>query len=681
MTTQFDGLATVDAYGADITPEDQADIQAAKRILEEIKEVREFDEEARKRYARDRAYARGDSPFSVKVNLIKSYIAILTSFIYARNPDIDVLPAENVGEEGMEDATQIAKGQEVIAAKLWRRARIKAHAKRWVRSVLTIGIGWLKVSWADGKGLSPATKAEIRSLQKNLSMIKAQREKVMDGDTADLEAEHARLKDLIKGATEQIEQLTAQGLIIELVPAEDMTVSDDVPSVLEYHDARWMSHRFFRTPDEAAALFPDVPKDKWKNLCSYGKRKVSVVTDANSIAVPNSEVNATDADQYITGSASNVGKGKFVCFHEKWDSETNLVYTVAEGYDGYCRQPFAAPVSERFYPFFGLSFTEIDGERHPISLVTDSMRLQDEYQRMRSNKKTWRQRTKPKTIFNEMEIGKTDADKLNRGETQEMVGVNPTSGMKADLRKLVVPITYATFDPMLFDTAEVRSELEMLWGIQEALSSSIQVAKTATEAEIQQTGTNARTGAMRDAMEEVLTEMAQYSIELAVQNLSLAEAQEMAGKEVLWTQTDDPSLLQLMVNVEIRAGSSGKPNTTQQREAWASTEPLIEGLIQQIATLRQSDPIQTAQCLEELAIETFDRMGERFDPNRFFPQPAQPEPMMAQDGTMVLAYRAPQAQQPVGAPVPGGGPQLPPGQDPATAPAQLPEMLNEGQPA
>lgn len=677
MTTQFDGLATVDAYGQDLSQEDQADIQAAKRILEEIKEVREFDEEARKRYARDRAYARGDSPFPVKVNLIKSYISILTSFIYARDPDIDVLPSKRVGTGELEDATQLAKGQEVVAAYLWRKARVKAHARRWVRSVLTIGIGWLKVSWADGKGLSPATKAEIRSLQKNLAMVNAQRAKVMDGDVADMDAEHARLRELIRSTQLNVEQLTAQGLIVELVPAEDMTVSDDVPSVLEYHDARWMSHRYFRTPDESAALFPDVPKEKWANLCSYGKRKVSVATDATSKALPNSEVSVDDADQYIKGSGSSVGKGKFVCFHEKWDSETNMVYTVAEGYDGYCQQPFAAPVSERFYPFFGLSFTEIDGERHPISLVTDSMRLQDEYQRMRSNKKTWRQRTKPKTIFNEMEISATDANKVNKGETQEMVGVSPTSGMKADLRKLVVPLSYATFDPMLFDTAEIRSELEMLWGIQEALSSSIQVAKTATEAEIQQTGTNARTGAMRDAMEQCLTEMAQYSIELAVQNLGESEAREIAGEDVLWTMTSDPSLLQLMVNVEIRAGSSGKPNTTQQREAWASTEPLIEKLVQQIATLRQSDPIETAQCLEELAIETFDRMGERFDPARFFPKPAQPEPMVAQDGTVVLAYRAPQAQQPVGQPVPGGGPQLPPGDDPTTAPSDLPPQLTE----
>jgi hypothetical protein len=70
-------------------------------------------------------------------------------------------------------------------------------------------------------------------------------------------------------------------------------------------------------------------------------------------------------------------------------------------------------------------------------------------------------------------------------------------------------------------------------------------------------------------------------------------------------------------------------------------------------------------------------MGERFDPARFFPKPAQPEPMMAQDGTLVLAYRAPQAQQPVGQPVPGGGPQLPPGDDPATAPVDLPPQLTE----
>ena len=70
---------------------ERADVE---RWAKRIEEARKFDEEARKQYARDRRYARGDTASEVGANLAGTYIDILESFLYARDPDVDALPAK-----------------------------------------------------------------------------------------------------------------------------------------------------------------------------------------------------------------------------------------------------------------------------------------------------------------------------------------------------------------------------------------------------------------------------------------------------------------------------------------------------------------------------------------------------------------------------------------------------------
>jgi hypothetical protein len=36
---------------------------------------------------------------------------------------------------------------EIVVSRSWLTARLKHQAIRWVRSALTVGIGWLKVQW------------------------------------------------------------------------------------------------------------------------------------------------------------------------------------------------------------------------------------------------------------------------------------------------------------------------------------------------------------------------------------------------------------------------------------------------------------------------------------------------------------------------------------------------------
>src|SRR4051812_10485788 len=75
---------------------------AVKALLKEYEDARKFDKDSRARYAIDRRFATGQASqnWAVTANLIGSFIDILTSFLYARDPDVSVRKAQQIVTSG-----------------------------------------------------------------------------------------------------------------------------------------------------------------------------------------------------------------------------------------------------------------------------------------------------------------------------------------------------------------------------------------------------------------------------------------------------------------------------------------------------------------------------------------------------------------------------------------------------
>ena len=634
-----------------------------KSWFERISTAREHDKEAYKQLAIDRMYARGDSIFETKVNIIGSYIDTWTSLLYAKNPDIDAVPSECVGESGMEEARLFGKTSAIVVSKLWKKGRLKIHAKPWTRAALTSCIAWVKVTWQEREGSDPTTDRAISDLQDNLASVHRQVQELREGghDCGPAELQAERLRLALLGLEQQKEVVKRKGLCIDPVDMADITVSDEAPSAARYLDSPWISHRTYMRVEQAKAMFPALTKDEIKSCATFSQKPPKPAIQPQSGALQS--VSQYDADAYQAYQAvSQSGKGGFVCVEEVWDRDTNQVITLIHGLKRYARAPFPPnPGTTRFYPFFGLMFTEVDGQRWPQSLNQRSQSLQDAFSRTFHALEEHRKRIKPKLGFNAAMLDDAMVTKLTTALTQELVPIQ-TTNPKADIRSLITPIVYAAIDMAVYDTSGLMKQFELIWGLQEAMTASIDTAKTATEAELQQSGTNARTADKRDRFEEELTDLAEYTQEIALQKLTHEDVIKLAGPEAFWPvgATGEPMDIEeidQLATLNIRAGSSGKPNSRQMREAWAAIMPLLQALMEKIAMLRMSDPLDLADKLEELVVETASRSGEALDPSRFIPQVGQP--MMLIDpvsGMPVQAY-------------PGG---IQPGQDPNAAPGAVP---------
>lgn len=600
------------------TQSKEAEQKLVKKLMDEYDQARKFDKAARKTYAIDRSYAAGtaDTSWAVSTNLIGSYIDILCSYLYARNPDVRCRKAERVDHVPDPDMEQFAKTVELVVSRLWKQGRLKPAVRRQVRSSLSTGPGWLKVVMITDKREDPQVKAALNDARDNLASIQAAQQALAEGEVDDKQAAAAELELKIQGLEANVEVVVRKGLAIDFCSAEDVQVSLDVRFLSDYLEAGWISNDLYKPRSELKAMFPQLTDDEIKSAATYFQCQPK----DDAAQKTSDSLSDRDAQQFTKEGNADGNSVEFVKIIEVWDRRDNMIKTMVDGVKPWAKDPFPPPqASTRFYPYFMLAFYEVDGGRHPQSLSWRLHKLQDEYSATRSSFRRTRARSTPGTLFNESQLDKENAKKLADSTEQELIGVKPTNP-NAPLDTLFAPKPVAAIDPLLYDTGPIQRDMEKISGVQEAQQASVTQAKTATEAEIQQGGFAARSSSDRDTVEMMLDDLAQYTAEVSLQALTIEDAQRIAGPKAFWPSGMDVNDLLTLVEVDIEAGSTGKPNTNAEREAWSVAMPLITSTMEKIQQARAMGNEPLANAYIAILRETLARMGDRIDVEAFIPQ-------------------------------------------------------------
>lgn len=521
-----------------------------------------------------------------------------------------------------EDAQRFAETSQIVISKLWKKASLKRTMKRLVRSSLSVSEGWFKAFIYSEEGQNPELEKELSDLRDNLERIqKLENDLTGLSEPENPEVTAAELELQIAGLQKRIEVLTKRGLCADFVRAEDMQVSLDVPSLEDYRDADWLSHDLYVERDTAKGRFPRLTQADIDGATEYVQRETGRddSTPIDNFAAPDTKmpegafVRATD-NQGQGGVATVGGKEKpvkFLKFVELWDHRDNQIKLMCDGVQRWAKLPEPpAHASTRFYPFFRLAFYEVDGSRHAQSLVERMWKLQDEYSSRRSSGRKMRERSIPGIVFNTGEIDPENAQKLENSTEQELIGMRTTTpGAKISDQFAEKPVS--RIDPVVFDTADILRDAYMVSGAQQAQLEGNSQSNTATEADINQSGFNSRSGADRDCLEELLTEFAQYTLELAVEGLTARDVTRLAGPYAFWPEGMDVEDVLTLVEVEITAGTTGKPRAQADKETWATLLPLI---LEQMSLIQQDElmgNLPMAETRKNIIRETLKRLDDR----------------------------------------------------------------------
>lgn len=672
------------------------------KLWKKYDQARKFDENFRKQVAIDRRYAAGtsDLAWAVTTNLIGAFIDILTALLYARDPDVSVKKAPQVDESNTYQMDTFARTLEIMISYLWRKANLRKAAKKGVRSVLSNGEGWFKVIMVTEKRPNAEVETALNDARELLERLEAQQEMLDDPEFNDPETMEAELEEkriLIEDLETKLELSVNKMFCIDFIKTENVQVSVDVECIEDYLDANWIANEMYIDEEEALTRFPDLEPEELKTAKKYYQVAPKELTtrDIDNV-LPQGMLTAESAQAFVT-NISTEESPSFVRAVEQWNRTDRTIRTVIDGVKKYAKQPFqpAYPTS-RFYPYFYFAFYEVDGSRHAQSLAWRLYKLQDEYSATRSNFRITRERSIPGILFNATGLDDEQARKLSESKHQEYTALRP-SDPDTPLANLFAPKPVQGIDPRLYDPTYILSDMERVSGVQEALSAAVSGPgnpKTATEANIQQSGTNARTTSDRDSLEWMLTDLAKYTAELSLQAYDVQDVQRIAGTKAYWPGPDltanpptpgmDIEDLFTLVEVCIAAGSTGKPKAPTDQQAWATILPLIRQLMQEIEQALATGNLPMVKVLTELIKETMHRLGDESDPERFIPQlpppgspaagakppPVKPTVSVSIKGQIdpatsaaLVAADLPAPPPPAGAAPPGG----PPG--PAGAPA------------
>jgi hypothetical protein len=604
-----------------------------KRYMCEYRTGRSFDRSTHASFAKDRQYAAGmaDPRWASDAPLIATFIDILVSFLYAQNPDVGARPARKVEAQPDKNSTDLAETMELVISKLWMMSDLKTSVRSMVRSTLTVGQGWFKATMWSKKRPQPQVEKRIHDMEEQISYLHELKRVAQEDPNTDTDAAIGMIQMALTGLRAKTMLEKEHGINIDFVRAEDVQTSLDIAASSSYKSGDWMSEDIYVPVESLRERFDRLEKEDIDGVTAYYQRNIPANAKGDVLAAATGE--EVYAGQYTKTEPSNINAGgdadkpvKFGKVIEFWDRRDNMIKTMIEGVKRWAVEPYPPnQATIRFFPYFRLSFYEVDGQRHPHSLTFRLRKLADEYAACRSNQRLTRERCIPGTIFNAGAMDEKDARKLEQSVIGEMVGINPTNP-ETPIQNIVMEKKLPQVNPALWDSTAIITDMERVSGVQEAMQQAMtQQPKTATEAQIQQSGFASRTGADRDTLEDVLGDLAVYTAQCAIQECDPLWVQRVCGPLAFWPYGMDVQDLLTMVEVELQAGTTGKPNLAAEKANWATILPLLEKLMLQIRQVSLTDP-PMAEALENLLKESLRRMDDRLDIDQFIPSAPPPPP-------------------------------------------------------
>ena len=618
--------------------EEPKPIELARTWAKRISSARAYWDKFHKRVRHNRKVVAGfdwtkepDSKdfYKLRANLIHGTITAVLPSIYARNPEISATP--NYKSDNLK---LFCKTLETVTNKCLDEAKLKSRAKSTVRSALTSSFGVVKVMYQRDIQQDPLIQSRINDTQDNIVEVERLIASIDDQNKiAELESNKEQLYQTMQALKERVEVTAAEGLVIDRVLTDNLLIDPSVCEFDDYRDAGWIAQIIPMKRSDAEARYK-MKLDKAK-------------------AYEDNQQMPKKSGRLATGAAS-LEEDKQLAIIEIWDKTSDRIYTMAEGCDYWLREPFSPKKSgERWYPFFLLPFQVVDGQFVSPSLVDLTERLQEEHNDARDRFNKHRDLCLPGWIAG-ADVNEKSIKRHTDAELGEVIIID-TEGKP--LAQVIQPRQHPAIDPQVYDTSAVRYDWEQVTGLQDAARSSVVKPKTATEASIMQQSLSGRVSEFRDGVEDWLQEIAQYSAQILLQEMSPAQVERIMGPSELkqiqtdagpmnsevksydWPQLTKDQVFE-MVQLQIRAGTTGAPDKLEQQESWGRALPIIQGLVTQILQVRAQG--MDAEPLINLMRETLKRFDERLEVEQFIPKDPTTQPMLgAIPGAMPSAQAMP----------------------------------------
>lgn len=519
----------------------------------------------------------------------------------------------------------------------------KQLLKLTVRRSLTVGIAYVKLGFERVMEKRPDVVAKLSDISERLGTLERLAADIADDESDEDSAEAEQLRLLVQDLQQQSEFVVREGLTFDYPSSFSIIPDTKCVHLRGFLGCDWVAEEYILSVNEVKEIYGiDVGKSYTSYRRPDGGMDVTARASLSQLSSKDKEKGTGDDKQCC-------------CVWEIYNRKDGLVYLVCDGYTDFLVEPSAPETPlERFWPWFALTFNEVDHEDEvfPPSDVRLMRDMQLDYNRSRQGMREHRKAARPKTIVSAGALDEEDIEKLASHPDNailELNGLQP--GQK--VQDLLQGFTGPEINPAMYDVSPYFDDVLKTIGVQEANLGGTNDS-TATQSQIGEASRTTTNDSNVDDLDDLLTHLAKYGGQLLFANVDQQTVQNIVGPGAVWPKMN-PQQISTEIWLEIEAGSSGIPN---QAMAVANAQKIYP-LVMQIPNI---DP-------EFIARDLLHRLDDKLDLTKAFKSPLPSIIAMNQ-----MAHGAPGG--PPGAGGPSMAPPPPPGSTPPHPGMQGPQGAN-----
>jgi hypothetical protein len=412
----------------------------------------------------------------------------------------------------------------------------KTQMKQLVRRVCACGIGYLKIGYQRVMEKRPEDVEKITDITQQMATLERLIADSQDGEITSYQAESEQLRLLLEDMQNRPQVIVKEGLVFDFPQSNQIIIDPRCRNIRGFVGAQWVAQEFILDVNDIKEIYKvDIKK--------------SYLPYINVNSSPTVEV-AQEKDR----------ERNMCCVWEIYNKADGLVYVIAEGYKDFLKEPSEPEIKlERFWPFFPLSFNDVENDRkiYPPSDVALIRPMQREYNRVRQALREHRIASRPKMAVAAGMLDEGDVEKLQTHPANAVITLNalqPGTPVESVLQVIKTP----GIDPNLYDAEVVFTDLQRVSGSQEANLGGTGNG-TATEASISETSRVSSLQSNVDDLDDMLNEVSRTAGQILLLEMAPETVTKIAGPGASWPTLTANDVAQEL-SLEVEAGSSGRPN-------------------------------------------------------------------------------------------------------------------------
>jgi hypothetical protein len=423
----------------------------------------------------------------------------------------------------------------------------KLQMKQLVRRACICGVGYVKIGFERIMERRPEDSDKIRDITEKLATLKRIASDIHDRELTESSKEMEQLRLMMVDLQNQELKIVREGMVFDFPSSTSIIPDPRCKQLKDFVGANWVAQEFILSNDEVKEIYG---KD-----VSVGRR---MIRKALGMTMP------------------SYSKNEDIAVYEIYSKKDNLKYIVADGYPDFLQEPSAPyPCIERFWPFFTLSFNDIESDKdiYPCSDSRLLQPMQKEYNRARQGLREQRHANRPKYIVPKGMLDDEDRAKLQSHPANAVLELNAvTPG--TNVGQLIQPMPLAGFDPMMYDTSMIFDDILKVVGSQEANMGGTSNGTTATEVSVAEGSRMSSIQSNIDDLDDMLASMSNSAGQVMLKYYNEETVKKIAGPGAVWPLFDMQTISE-EIFLEIEAGSSGRPNKAQEISNFERIAPLL----------------------------------------------------------------------------------------------------------